>query len=81
MPTNNKLVRDNIPEIFNNLGKNFRTRILEDTEYLLELKSKFQEELNEYLQCKTNEEAIEELSDLLELVHTLGTLHGVSFEQ
>ena len=30
---------------------------------------------------KTNEEAIGELADLLELVRALGASHGVSFEQ
>jgi predicted house-cleaning noncanonical NTP pyrophosphatase (MazG superfamily) len=81
VPTYNKLVRDRIPEVIENSGKSFRTRILDDEEYLLELIHKSQEELQEYLSCETDEEAVDELADLLEIIHALVNVHGASAEQ
>lgn len=49
MPTYNKLVRDRIPEIIENNGKTFTTRILDEKEYIEEVSKKTQEELAEYL--------------------------------
>jgi predicted house-cleaning noncanonical NTP pyrophosphatase (MazG superfamily) len=49
MPIYNKLVRDRIPEIINNSGSTLTSRILDDTEYRVELRTKLQEEVNEYL--------------------------------
>lgn len=40
MPVYNKLVRDRIPEIINNDGKNCTTKILDDETYVKELKKK-----------------------------------------
>ncbi|CAG7658380.1 hypothetical protein PAECIP111802_07027 [Paenibacillus allorhizosphaerae] len=40
MPTYNKLVRDRIPEIINNRGASCNTRILDETEYMAELRTK-----------------------------------------
>ncbi len=80
MPVYNKLVRDRIPEIIKNSGKIYRTRVLMEEEYISELRKKAQEELNEYITSQTSEEAIEELADLLEVVHALATAHGSSIE-
>lgn len=40
MPKYNKLVRDQIPKIIEETGKKFSTRILDDNEYIKELKKK-----------------------------------------
>ena len=48
MRTYNKLVRDKIPEIIEGNGEKPVTRILNDEEYLKELNTKLQEEVNEY---------------------------------
>lgn len=40
MPVYNKLVRDKIPQIIEQTGKTFTTRILEDDEYRKELRKK-----------------------------------------
>ncbi len=56
MPTYNKLVRDRIPEIIEATGKKFSTRILSDEEYLIELKNKSFEELEEYHDAETRED-------------------------
>jgi predicted house-cleaning noncanonical NTP pyrophosphatase (MazG superfamily) len=80
MPIYNKLVRDRIPEIIESTGKNFSTRVLNNEEYITELKNKSFEELQEYVQTTNNEDAIEELADLLEIIHALAEYHGSSIE-
>lgn len=81
MPVYNKLVRDLIPEIIQNSGKKFTTRILEDDEYIIELKKKLSEEIHEYKNATTDEEAIEELADILELMHALAKVHGANIQE
>jgi predicted house-cleaning noncanonical NTP pyrophosphatase (MazG superfamily) len=80
MPIYNKLVRDRIPEIIESTGKKFSTRILNNEEYITELKNKSFEELQEYVQTTNNEDAIEELADLLEIIHALAEYHGSSIQ-
>lgn len=81
MPTYNKLVRDRIPEVISGTGKTFSTRILDNKEYIKELKNKSFEELEEYVNAENNDDAIEELADLLEIIHALAECHGASFER
>ncbi|ARA99447.1 MULTISPECIES: nucleoside triphosphate pyrophosphohydrolase [Geobacillus] len=81
MPVYNKLVRDRIPAIIEQAGKTFTTRILNEEEYKKELQKKAFEELEEYVQAMTDEAAIEELADVLEIVHALAACHGASIEQ
>ncbi|WKA54477.1 nucleoside triphosphate pyrophosphohydrolase [Planococcus shixiaomingii] len=79
MPVYNKLIRDSVPEVIEKTGKEFSTRILNEDEYIIELKKKLSEELVEYNEAETNEEAIEELADILELIHAATKTHGSSF--
>ncbi|MGK7376927.1 nucleoside triphosphate pyrophosphohydrolase [Planococcus sp. 1R117A] len=81
MPIYNKLVRDAIPEVIEKTGKEFSIRTLGEEEYKIELKKKLREELMEYEEAKTNEEGIEELADILELIHAATKIHGSSFEE
>ncbi|MDR7236520.1 nucleoside triphosphate pyrophosphohydrolase [Neobacillus drentensis] len=81
MPVHNKLVRDRIPEIIENTGKRFSTRTLTNEEYIQELKNKSREELEEYLNAGNDKDAIEELADLLEIIHALAECHGASFKE
>lgn len=74
--TYNKLVRDLIPDIIENSGKQCRTRILSDDEYLEKLDAKLYEELEEYHKDKN----IEELADLLELIRTAAVARGYTLE-
>jgi predicted house-cleaning noncanonical NTP pyrophosphatase (MazG superfamily) len=76
MPIYNKLVRDRIPEVITRKGKKCSTRILDNEEYTKELKKKSFEELEEYVKAQTDEEAIEELADILEILHALAKVHG-----
>lgn len=80
MPIYNKLVRNLIPQVIEKTGSTFSTRILSEDEYIAEIKKKLSEELKEYNEAKTNEEAVEELADILELLHAAIKTHGSSFE-
>lgn len=81
MPVHNKLVRDRIPEIIEKTGKKFSTRVLEHDAYIKELRKKCYEELEEYTNTDNNEDALEELADVLEIIHALSEFHGASFEE
>ncbi|MFC4022318.1 phosphoribosyl-ATP pyrophosphohydrolase [Oceanobacillus longus] len=81
MPTYNKLVRDRIPEIIKNSGKDLKTETLNHDRYILELKKKLYEEVEEYQQAATQKDALEELADVLELMHALTNVHGSSIEE
>jgi predicted house-cleaning noncanonical NTP pyrophosphatase (MazG superfamily) len=81
LPTYNKLVRDRIPEIIASTGKEFSTRILDKEEYISELKRKSFEELNEYVNAENDSDAVEELADLLEIIHALAKSHGATIDE
>ena len=63
----NKLVRDKIPEIIKQKGKNPIIHIAENSEYWEKLKDKLKEEVDEFL-GNSNEE---ELSDILEILYAI----------
>lgn len=81
MTTYNKLVRDLIPEIIHQNGKNPLVKILSNEEYLKEVERKMHEELAEYVEAKNNDEKLEEFADLLELLHTAANIQGISLEK
>ena len=56
-------------------------KILNHDEYIKALQKKSFEELEEYINSKTNDEAIEELADMLEIIHAFAAYHGVSMEK
>ena len=70
--TYNKLVRDGIPAIIKAKGATCETEILSDTDYLLLLDAKLDEELAEYRQ----DQSIEELADLLEVIYACAKARG-----
>ena len=67
-----KLVRDRIPEIIARSGKQCRTEVLTEEDYLLLLDEKLGEELSEYRESG----ALEELADLLEVMEAVEVLRG-----
>jgi predicted house-cleaning noncanonical NTP pyrophosphatase (MazG superfamily) len=81
LPIYNKLVRDKIPAVIERTGKAFQTRILSDNEYKQELQKKLREELEEYLTAADDKGAVEELSDMLELIHAITAIHDSSMEE
>ncbi|MBE5782385.1 MAG: phosphoribosyl-ATP pyrophosphohydrolase [Clostridiales bacterium] len=72
-----KLVRDRIPEIIEASGKKCTCRILSDSEYLEMLDEKLNEELAEYQKSKS----LEELADLMEVIHAVIRACGSTFEE
>lgn len=75
--TYHKLVRDRIPEIIEKTGKTCTWSILSDEDYLKLLDEKLNEELAEYQESKN----LEELADLLEVIHAVVSAHGSSMEE
>ena len=69
----NKLVRDRIPDIIQSKGKSCQTRIIKDSNLILELlEKKLQEEWAEYLENRE----VKELADVLEVVFSLASRLG-----
>jgi len=62
-----KLVRDNIPEIIKKDGKEAITHIAEEKEYQEKLEKKLQEEVDEFLE----DPSVEEAADILEVLRTI----------
>ena len=72
-----KLIRDRIPEIIEEAGKDYEIRKLNDEEYHKKLNEKLQEEVDEYLE--SNE--IEELADILEVIRALADIHETEMKE
>jgi predicted house-cleaning noncanonical NTP pyrophosphatase (MazG superfamily) len=81
LPVHNKLVRDKIPEMIERTGEKFTTEILNQEEYITELRKKAYEELEEFMNTTNKTDAVEELSDPLEIIHALAKTHGSSMEE
>lgn len=73
----NKLIRDNIPDIIKADGKECTVETVEGEELAKLLNEKLQEEVDEYIASND----IEELADIVEVIH--GILHnrGVTVEE
>jgi predicted house-cleaning noncanonical NTP pyrophosphatase (MazG superfamily) len=69
----NKAIRDKIPEIIRNSGKECEVKTISDTEFLFALEKKLHEEIAEYDESKS----VEELVDLLEVIYRIAELHKV----
>ena len=72
-----KLVRDKIPEIIKNDGKNPIIEILSNEDYLKELDKKLNEEVAEYQADKS----IEEMADVLEVLFAICEGRGYTVEE
>jgi len=69
----NKAIRDKIPEIIKESGKNCNVKKLTDSEFLVQLEKKLVEELSEYQESKN----VEELADILEVIYRISELKGI----
>ena len=72
-----KLVRDRIPQIIRDGGRDCRTRALSQEEYVARLHDKLREELDEYLASGE----MEELADLCEVIRAVAAARGSSMEE
>lgn len=77
----NKLVRDKIPEIINQAGKECKIKILNDDKYSNELKKKLCEEAKEVLETKSKQELIGEISDVLEIIDALKEVYKIDDQE
>ncbi len=73
----NKLIRDKIPQIIEQSGKQANIEEVSGKEYLQLLNAKLGEELQEYLES----ESIEELADLVEVVYAILDYKNVSLRE
>ncbi len=72
-----KLVRDKIPEKIINAGKVPHTIFADDQTYHLKLKEKLHEEVKEF----SESENLEELADIIEVIHALVKQKGESIDK
>ena len=77
MKIHNKLVRDKIPQIIEASNKKAVCHILSDSEYIIELEKKLNEEVAEYQQDKN----LEEMADVLEVLYAICEARGYTIEQ
>lgn len=76
--TYNKLVRDKIPENINSMeGRKATWRIMDDDEYIKELNKKLLEEAHEFIE----ENAVEELADIMEVIQSIMRVKNISYEE
>jgi predicted house-cleaning noncanonical NTP pyrophosphatase (MazG superfamily) len=73
----NKPIRDKIPEIIKESGKNCNVKKLDDSEFLVQLEKKLVEELTEYQESKN----VEELADVLEVIYRISNLKGFDLDK
>ena len=64
---NKKLIRDNVDDIVDKKGINYKTHTADDKEYEKALILKLEEEVGEF----TVEQNQEELADILEVIHAI----------
>ncbi|AFH62297.1 pyrophosphohydrolase domain-containing protein [Paenibacillus caseinilyticus] len=74
-------MRDKIPQIIEFSGKKCIVRVLGDIEYYSALKTKMQEELNEFLEATDQRERLEELADLLEVMYSFAPNKCIEWEE
>lgn len=72
-----KLVRDNIPDIIKESGKECIFEIMDDEEYERELNKKLVEEVKEYVES----ESIEEIADIMEVIYSILKLNNIPVKE
>jgi predicted house-cleaning noncanonical NTP pyrophosphatase (MazG superfamily) len=74
-----KLVRDRLKEIFQELDIAISTRVMEEEEYLTRIQDKLLEESHEVLRAKNQTELCEELGDLMEVMLAIAKIKGITW--
>ena len=76
--TYNKLVRDKIPANIDSMeGRKANWTVMEDEEYIEELNKKLLEEAHEFIE----ENAVEELADIMEVIQSIMRAKNISYEE
>src|SRR5665647_2011362 len=76
----NKLWRDKLPAIKEELGSIIHVQKLDDVQYLRQLKLKLREEVEEVIDAQNNEELIQEMGDVLEVLKAWAAFADINFE-
>jgi predicted house-cleaning noncanonical NTP pyrophosphatase (MazG superfamily) len=76
-----KLIRDKLPVAMRHQGCLFQAQVLECDEYVHMLKKKLLEEAEEVYGAQGPDEIIEELADVLEVLHATANALGMAFER
>ncbi len=74
----NKLIRDKIPEIIEKDNKQAEIEILNESEFLEELKTKLIEEAQEIKSAQDRESMLSELADLQEVMDYIKTYYNIN---
>lgn len=77
----NKLIRDQIPNLMLAKGIVMHNKVLDKEEFIQKLKDKLLEECQEVNESQTSDELLEELADVLEVIHALSNVLDISIEQ
>jgi len=77
----NKLIRDNIPSIIMKDSKTCVVTVLNDDDFLIELKKKLIEESSEVSKAETRHDLINELADIQEIVDKLKDVYQIEQEE
>ena len=72
-----KLVRDKIPQIITDSGKQCVFRVLDDSEIVYYLRKKLEEECREFME----DGSIDELADLLEVIESIAFRMNISWSE
>lgn len=75
-----KLIRDRLPAIMRAQGLAVFDRRLSDTEFVAALKDKLLEEAQEAHEAASTAELVDELADVMEVIHALAGASGVSLD-
>lgn len=81
MPVYNKLVRDKILDIIKADGLAYNSRVLKPEEHLTEIKKKLYEEAKEFDETTNRADALEEMADVLELLHAALKVYDADFAE
>lgn len=76
----NKLVRDKVPSLVTKDGGSYSLKLLSPLEHQHEITKKLHEEISEYDAATSKDAALEELVDIVELIHAALKLHDVSVD-
>lgn len=75
----NKLVRDKIPDIIRSNSEKPKTRILNDSEFEIELLKKLLEETQEVINAKGDKKEItKEISDVYEVIDAIANIYSIN---
>jgi len=77
----NKLIRDNIPSIIEKDNKISIVTVLDDKQFLTELKKKLIEESKEVVNTETRDELINELADIQEIIDKLKEVYIIDQDE